>query len=279
MEETPGVQDIEIDLLLEAVHRHSGYDFKNYARPSLERRLNLIRNKLEQASFSALIPMILHDRKNMDLFLREMSVTVTQMFRNPDFFAFLRQKVLSELLAWPYIKIWCAGCATGEEVYALAILLEEEGLYDRCQIYATDFNATSLGIAQRGCYPIEKVQQFVENYNRAGGKKAFADYYRARYDSITMDARLGEKTLFTHHNLVCDGSFGEMNLILCRNVCIYFNRALQHRVFSLFDQSLCHGGFLCLGSRESMNLSRFKKQYSPVSCAQQVYKKEFTPPE
>lgn len=162
---------LEIDLLLEAIHRQWGYNFKNYARASLERRVRNTMTKLNTAHISGLIPLIIHNDKYFDVFLKEMSITVTEMFRDSSFFSVLRKNIIPELFAWPHIKIWCAGCATGEEVYSLAILLKEENIYNKCQIYATDFNSNSLAIAKEGVYPLSKMKQFVENYNRSGGKK------------------------------------------------------------------------------------------------------------
>ncbi|MBU3951199.1 MAG: protein-glutamate O-methyltransferase CheR [Proteobacteria bacterium] len=266
---------IEIDMLLEAIFRQRGYDFRNYARASLERRVRSAMNKLNVKHISEMIPLFLYNDTFFEIFLKELSITVTEMFRDPHFFKFLRENVIPQIMAWPYLKIWCAGCATGEEVYSLAILLKEENLYDRCQIYATDYNSNSIDIAREAQYPLGKMQVFVENYNNAGGKKTFADYYHAKYGMVHLDSGLGKKIVFSHHNLVSDGSFGEMNLILCRNVFIYFNQILQNRVFELFDQSLCHGGFLCLGTKESMEFSGLKDHYTKISDKETIFKKKY----
>ncbi len=268
-------QALEIELLLKAVRREKGYDFQNYARHSLDRRIEATRIKLGQPHISSLIPLLLHDDHCFDLFLREMSITVTEMFRNPEVYALIRSRVIPLFSPWPYVKIWCAGCATGEEAYSLAILLKEEGVYDRCQIYATDINAHSLAKACQASYPLEKMQTFVKNYHNSGGKKEFTRYYRARYESVIIDNDLRERILFSHHNLVCDGSFGEMNLILCRNVLIYFNPELQNRVLTLFDQSLCHGGILCLGDKETLHFSGMEDRYEPLSAPHRIYRKAY----
>lgn len=266
---------LEFDLLLEAIYRQWGYDFKNYARASLERRIRSTMNKLNTTCISGLIPLLLHNGEDFNVFLKEMSITVTEMFRDSSFFSVLRTHVIPELFAWPHIKIWCAGCATGEEVYSLAIILKEENIYERCQIYATDFNSNSLAIAKEGVYPLRKMKQFVENYNRSGGKRTFADYYQAKYESVLLDQSLKDQIVFSHHNLISDESFGEMNLILCRNVLIYFNQTLQNRVFNLFDQSLSHGGFLCLGTKESLEFSGLKKRYYGTNPPEKIFKKKY----
>ena len=274
--DSPHIQSLEMDLLLEAVLKARGYDFRNYARASLERRIHTTRIKLDLETVSDLIPKLIHHDPSFAIFLGEMSVTVTEMFRNPSFFKTLREEIIPSLRAWPYLKIWCAGCATGEEAYSLAILLKEEDLFHRCQIYATDFNTRSLATAREGSFPLDKMKSYVENYHNSGGKKDFTDYYRAGNQSVLLDGELRENILFTQHNLVCDGSFGELNLILCRNVLIYFNQTLQNRVFDLFDQSLCHGGFLCLGSKESLNFSGLEKRYAPVNAEEKIFKKGYT---
>ncbi len=269
------IEILEIDLLLETIYRQWGYDFRNYARASLERRIQNTMRKLDTTLISELIPLIIHSAECFDIFLKEMSVTVTEMFRDPSFFAVLRENVIPELSAWSHIKIWCAGCATGEEVYSLAILLMEENIFHQCQIYATDFNSNSLAVAKEGVYPLSKMKLFVENYNRAGGKKTFADYYQAKYESVMFDQHLKDNIVFSHHNLISDGSFGEMNLILCRNVLIYFNQTLQNRVLTLFDQSLCYGGFLCLGTKESLEFSGLKQSYSQAIRPEKIFRKNY----
>ena len=277
MENQDPTQSLEQTLLLEAVRRERGYDFRNYAPGSLARRIQSTRIKLNQPHVSSLIPLLIHNDNCFNLFLREMSVTVTDMFRDPRFFARLRRDVIPQLRSWPYLKIWCAGCATGEEVYSLAILFLEADLLHRSQFYATDFNVNSLDIARQGSYSLEKMQHFVDNYLNSGGNRDFADYYRARYESVILNSQLRERILFSHHNLVCDGSFGEMNLILCRNVLIYFNQTLQSQVFHLFDQSLCHDGFLCLGDKESMDFSGVEDRFTPLSRSRKIYKKIYPP--
>ncbi|MCP3924382.1 MAG: protein-glutamate O-methyltransferase CheR [Desulfobacterales bacterium] len=267
-------EQIEIDMLLETIYRQRGYDFRNYARASLERRVRTQMDSFGLKYISELIPYMLYDDATFDSFLRNMSITVTDMFRDPHFFKALRTQVIPNFAALPYIKIWCAGCATGEEVYSLAIILKEVGLYDRCQIYATDYNTNSLDIAKNGQYPLDKMKQFITNYNKAGGNKIFGDYYHARYNFVKLHKGIREKIVFSHHNLVSDSVFGEMNLILCRNVLIYFNQILQNRVFTLFNESLANGGFLCLGTRESLEFSSLEPLYKKELVKQKIFRKK-----
>ncbi|MDH4321523.1 MAG: protein-glutamate O-methyltransferase CheR [Desulfobulbaceae bacterium] len=266
---------LETELLLEGIFRRYGYDFRHYARASLARRLDLQLRRHKLAHISALIPVLLHDQAAFDLFLQDMSITVTDMFRNPHFFQELREKVIPKLKTWPYVKIWCAGCATGEEVYSLAILLQEENFYDRCQIYATDYNNRSLAIAKDGIYGLDKIKNYTANYNKTGAKGSFADYYHAKYDGAKMNEGLKRNIVFSHHNLATDSVFGEMNLILCRNVLIYFDQDLQNRVLDLYAASLCAGGFLCLGAKESLQFSSVVDTFDPVSRKNNIYRKNY----
>ncbi len=264
---------LETELLLEAIFQRYGYDFRHYAPASLARRIQIQLRRQKAQHISQLIPVLLHDSKAFDHFLLDMSITVTDMFRNPLFFKELRETIIPRLKTWPYVKIWCAGCATGEEVYSLAILLQEEGFYDRCQIYATDYNKRSLVIAKDGIYPLNKIKNYTANYNNSGPKASFADYYHAKYDSAKMNDNLKKNIVFSPHNLASDSAFGEMNLILCRNVLIYFDKQLQNRVLELFEESLCAGGFLCLGAKESLQFSSMVDKFAPVSQKGNIFRK------
>lgn len=266
---------IEIDLLLEAVYRRYGYDFRSYARASIERRIRLFLSSSGCLSISAMIPKVIHDRDFCSHLVRYFSVSVTEMFRDPAVYRIIREEVVPLLKSWPHIKIWLAGCATGEEVYSLAILLKEEGLYERATIYATDFSDEALDRAREGIYEPVRLQDATRNYQKAGGKRSFSEYYLARYDAATMDASLKEKLVFFNHNLATDTVFGEMHLIFCRNVLIYFNRALQNRALNLFTDSLVHGGFLCLGTKETLQFTDVSHCYDTVDSKARIYKKRF----
>lgn len=265
----------EIDQLLDALFRERGYDFRNYARASLTRRLHLQLKRHKLDHFTQLTPLLLNSDESFDFFLKDMSITVTDMFRDPLFFKKFREVVIPALKSWPFVKIWCAGCATGEEVYSLAIVLQEENFYDRCQIYATDYNNNSLNVAKEGIYPLAKIKQYSANYNKSGAKASFADYYLAKYSGGKIASALKEKIVFSHHNLATDTSFGEMNVILCRNVLIYFDKVLQNRVLTLFDNSLCHGGFLCLGAKESLQFSDIAKKFKAVAGSEKIFRKSY----
>jgi len=269
--ENADVSQIEVSLLLDAIYQRYGYDFKQYSQASIKRR---VQHHLSRTSFdriSDLIPSILHDEEAFTSLFLDISVTVTEMFRDPWFYLALREKVVPFLKTFPFINVWQAGCATGEEVYSLAILLKEEGLYERSRIYATDFNDTALEKARSRIYPMERIQEYSRNYQKAGGKKSLADYYRAQYQSIIVDRSLQENVTFANHNLATDGVFSEMHLILCRNVMIYFDRALQNRVLRLFRDSLCYNAFLCIGSKETLRFSDVKGDFLDFSAKEKIY--------
>jgi chemotaxis protein methyltransferase CheR len=196
------------------------------------------------------------------------------MFRDPFVFSAAREQITPLLRTWPHVKVWCAGCATGEEVYSLAIVLKEEGLYDKSVIYATDFNDASLDQARQGVYPAEKIREATRNYQRSGGKSFFSHYYHAHYGAAALDGSLKERITFANHNLVTDQVFGEMHLVFCRNVLIYFNRNLQEKVLELFTESLVHGGILCLGTKEDLQFTRVSRRYKLVNRKAKLYKKE-----
>jgi len=267
-------ETIEADLLLEALYRKYGYDFRHYARSSLLRRLHNSREKAGAANLAELIPKVLHDEAFVNRMLLDMSVTVTEMFRDPEFFQELRSKVIPLLKTYPFVKIWHAGCATGEEVYSMAIMLKEEGFYNRVQIYATDINQESLQKAEAGIYSLDHMRTYAGNYIKSGGKAAFSDYYYAKYQMAKMNEDLKKNIVFSAHNLVTDHAFGDMHLILCRNVLIYFDRHLQDQVLRLFDGSLVHRGFLCLGSKESIEFSDTRESYEPISVKWRIFRKQ-----
>ena len=212
-----------------------------------------------------------------NLLLFDFSINVTEMFRDPSCYLNIRKSVIPVLRTYPFIKIWHAGCATGEEVYSMAILLKEEGMYDRAQIYATDFNEAVVQKAKAGIFQIDRIKTYTSNYQKAGGTESFADYYTADYDSVIMDQALKKNIVFAHHNLVTDSVFGEMNLIMCRNVLIYFDRNLQNHVFKLFLDSLCYGGFICVGSKESIRFSKYSDSFEDAVRDEKIYKKRYRP--
>lgn len=266
-------ENIEIGLLLEGIRRRYGYDFRNYSQASVKRRLEHARNEAGFARFTELLDHILHDEIFFDRFLKHMSVTVTEMFRDPDFYRMVRERLIPVLKTFPFVKIWHAGCATGEEVYSMAILLHEEGFLERARIYATDFNKHSLDIAASGVYPEARMNAYIANYLESGGNRDFSEYCSTGYGLAKMKDFLKERITFSYHNLVTDGVFGEMNLISCRNVLIYFDKTLQEHVFSLFTNSLRHGGFLCLGNKETLKYSEVTPLFEPVDRKQRIYKK------
>lgn len=266
-------EELEIYLLLEAIYRKYGYDFRNYAQASLKRRIRNALNKTDIQYISELIPNIIHDKNLFHEVLTEFSVPVTEMFRDPIFYQAFRFRVIPYLKTYPFIKIWHAGCATGEEVYSLAILLKEEGLYDRSTIFATDFNENALETAKEGIYRLDNVRYYTGNYQKAGGKQAFSDYYYAGdYDSVIMNNALKKNITFANHNLASDGVFGEMHVILCRNVMIYFDKILQNRVLNLFYKSLVRQGFLCLGTKESLHFSTVENEFEELEPDYRIYR-------
>jgi chemotaxis protein methyltransferase CheR len=268
-------ENIEIELFLQAVYMKFGYDFRNYGKAHIKRR---VRHRLSVSDFdnvSQLIHRLLYDPVFYQELLQDLSITVTEMFRDPDFYLAVRREVVALLKTYPFIKIWHAGCATGEEVYSMAILLKEEGLLKRTQIYATDFNQMALQKARNGIYPIDRVKEYTQNYQKSGGKASFSDYYNARYESVILNESLKENIVFADHNLVTDGVFGEMNMIICRNVMIYFDKDLQNKVIRLFYDSLVPGGFLCLGSKESLRFATIASKFDVTSEKHKIYRKKF----
>ena len=269
----PELERIEIELLLEGVYRHYGFDFRSYAYASIRRRLWRRIEAEGLKTISALQDRLLHEPALMEQVLLDLSINVTAMFRDPSFYLAFRQKVVPLLRTYPFIRIWHAGCSTGEEVYSMAILLEEEGLYERARIYATDINEVVVHRARAGIFPLERMQEYTENYIKAGGTRSFSEYYVAKYDGALFSPALQRNVVFSQHNLVTDRSFAEFNVILCRNVLIYFDRALQSRVHGLFYESLVHLGILCLGSKETLRLSDYEDSYEELSGANRIYRK------
>ncbi|WP_322907779.1 protein-glutamate O-methyltransferase CheR [Paenibacillus campi] len=266
-------EHIEIDLLLEGIHRLYGYDFRNYARASLTRRIWHHVHSEKLSSISALQERVLHDRSCFERFVQNLSIPVTEMFRDPHLFRMFREKVVPLLRTYPYIRIWHAGCSTGEEVYSMAILLHEEGLLDKARIYATDMNNRSLQQAREGVFGIERMQLYTKNYLDAGGTRSFSEYYTARYQSVIFQPFLRKHIIFAEHNLATDRSFNEFNVILCRNVMIYFDDKLRERVHGLFHESLSRFGILVLGSKESMQFTGYSDSYEPLDRVEKVYRK------
>ena len=269
----PVLERTEIELLLEGVYRHYGFDFRSYASASIRRRLWKRIEAEGLATVSALQERVLHDPDMMNQLLLDLSINVTAMFRDPTFYVAFRHTVVPLLRTYPFIRVWHAGCSTGEEVYSMAILLEEEGLYERSRIYATDINEVVLQRAKSGIFPLDRMQEYTENYIRAGGTRSFSEYYTAKYDGALFRQELLKNVVFSQHNLVTDRSFAECTVILCRNVLIYFDKALQERVHQLFYESLSTFGILALGSKESLRFSKFEGCYEPLSAAEKIYRK------
>jgi chemotaxis protein methyltransferase CheR len=267
------LERLEIELLLEGVYRHYGFDFRSYAYASIRRRLWRRIEAEGLKTISALQDRLLHEPAMMEQVLLDLSINVTAMFRDPTFYLAFRQKVVPLLRTYPFIRTWHAGCSTGEEVYSMAILLEEEGLYERARIYATDINEVVVHRARAGIFPLERMQEYTENYIRAGGARSFSEYYVAKYDGALFSPALQRNVVFSQHNLVTDRSFAEFNVILCRNVLIYFDRDLQTRVHGLFHESLVHLGILCLGSKETLRLSEYEDSYEELSGPERIYRK------
>jgi len=266
-------EQIQMKLLLEAIYLKYGYDFRNFAKAHLRRRIDRRLNLDGIPHLGEMQNRLLRDRAFFEKILLDFSINTTEMFRDPSFYKAMRAEVIPVLKTYPFIKIWHAGCSTGEEVYSMAILLREEGLYDRAQIYATDFNEPILKKAREGIYPIDQIKDYTLGYQKAGGLESFADYYTARYDSAIIDNSLKKNIVFADHNLATDGVFGEMNLIICRNVLIYFNKDLQNRVVGLFCNSLCRNGFLCLGSKETIRFTEYENDFEPFVAHEKIYRK------
>lgn len=268
------LEKLEIDLLLQGIYRHHGFDFKNYSYSFLRRRIYNRISAENLNSISGLQEKILHEPGYLDKILNDFSIAVTEMFRDPDFFRVFREKVVPIIRDYPFIRIWHAGCSTGEEVYSMAILLHEEGLYQKTRIYATDMHEHILGKAKRAVFPLGKMQAYTKNYLTAGGTQEFSEYYMVTGDKgVAFAPFLSENIVFAPHNLVTDQSINEFHIIICRNVLIYFNRLLQDRVFNLFHQSLSPGGFLGLGAKEDIKYTAWNTYYEKFAPNEKIFRK------
>ena len=268
------IERIEINLLLEAIFNRYGYDFRHYAKASIKRRIKNLLRKNNIKYISELIPEILHNESFFEQNVYDFSITVTEMFRDPGFYKSLKENIIPYLKTYPFIKVWHVGCATGEEVYSFAIFLKEAGLDKKTTIYATDFNEEALKTAKEGIYSLEAVKKFTANYQKAGGQHTFSDYYHAKYKSAIINQNLKANITFANHNLVTDGIFGEMHLIFCRNVLIYFDKNLQNRVLRLLDESIIRKGFLALGSKESLSFTAIENKYNITDGKNKIYQKK-----
>jgi chemotaxis protein methyltransferase CheR len=267
------LEKIEIRLLTEGVYRHYGFDFRDYSLPSLRRRVWKRIYAEGLTTISGLTDKVLHDAQCMERLLLDLSVNTTAMFRDPTFYLAFREKVVPVLRTYPFVRIWHAGCSTGEEVYSMSILLQEEGLYDRSRIYATDINESVLQKAKSGIFPIATMQENTSNYIAGGGSGTFSDYYTARYDYAIFRPSLRENVVFAQHNLVTDASFNHFNVIFCRNVLIYFNNALQERVMQLFLNSLEMFGILGLGKKETVRYTSVAENYEELDAEERLYRR------
>jgi chemotaxis protein methyltransferase CheR len=267
------IADEELNEILQIVHKTYGYDFTDYARASMHRRLQRFIDDHRYATSYDLKYALVNDKQVFDTFLKRVTVNVTEMFRDPEFYRTMKEKVLPVLASYPIIKIWHAGCSSGEEVFSLAILLHEAGLLERCKIYATDINPANLEKAKNGIMPLEAMKEYIGNYIKAGGQQDFASYYTARYNNAIIRKELREKVVFSPHNLVTDQVFNEFQLIFCRNVMIYFNRRLQNDVLRLFHESLSTFGYLALGTKESLLFTEVRQKFEAISDAQKIYRR------
>jgi chemotaxis protein methyltransferase CheR len=264
---------VELDLFLEALHRRWHYDFRSYSRASLIRRADLARERLGCASLSELQGRVLREPAVLPDVIDAMTVQVSELFRDPNYYLALRQDVVPHLRTFPSLKVWVAGCADGEELYSLAILFKEEGLFDRTLFYATEINRRALARAEGGVYPIDRLQAFSQNYQRAGGAGTLADHYTAGYGRVAFDRGLRERTVFTEHNLATDQVFSEVHLVSCRNVLIYFDTPLQDRALGLFAHSLTRGGFLGLGSHETLRFSPHARHFAAFDEPDRIWRR------
>jgi len=267
-------EDIELQLLLEAIYRRYTYDFRQYSMASIRRRMKQAKERFDCRSYSALQDLVLHQPGLMPELLAYLTVQVSEMFRDPSYYRALREQVLPHLRTYPSLKVWIAGCSSGEELYSMVILFREEGLEDRTLFYATDINPEALARAEAGVYHLEQIPTFTENHRESGGKSSLSDYYTADYGAAIFDKSLRQRVVFSDHSLVSDAVFGEMQFISCRNVLIYFDRLLQDRVIGLFRDSLSHRGFLGLGAKESLRFSQHSDAFNDFSRAERLYQKQ-----
>ena len=270
---TAKTDDIEMKLLLEAIYQKYHYDFRGYAMASVKRRLLQARERFGARSFSMLQDMVLHDPHMLAELLPHLTVQVSEMFRDPLYFRAIREQVVPHLRTYPSLKVWIAGCSSGEELYSFAILFREEGLEERTMFYATDINADALKKAEAGVYSLDRIKLFTENHRLSGGKSSLSDYYTAAYGGASFDKSLRKTTLFSDHSLATDAVFAETHLTSCRNVLIYFNRELQDRAIGLFKGSLARKGFLGLGARETLRFSTYADAFTEFNREEKIYQK------
>jgi chemotaxis protein methyltransferase CheR len=267
------LQALEIELLLTGLAERYGYDFRNYARASLTRRIRKVMDVEELPSISALQSKLLHDVEAAMRFVASVSVHTTSMFRDPDVYRVLRSEVVPLLRTYPFVRIWHAGCSSGEEVYSVAIMLEEAGLYERCRIYATDISDAILERARQGVFPIRAMREHTRAYQAAGGTRDFSSYYVAGHEHAVFRSSLRRQLVFSQHNLVCDSTFNEFQLIVCRNVLLYFDSSLRQRAHDLFHTSLSNFGVLVLGKKESLRFTELASSYQELEDGARVYRK------
>lgn len=267
------VEEIELDLFVEALHRRYHYDFRSYSRGSLRRRAELAREKLDCATLSALQARLLHDPTLLPQVIDCMTVQVSEMFRDPGYFAALRRQVIPHLRTFPSLKVWVAGCSEGEELYSIAILFKEEGLFDRTIFYATEINRRALARAEAGIYEIDRMPLFTANHQQSGGRGSLSDHYTAAYGAAAFDRALRARTVFAEHSLATDQVFSEVHLISCRNVLIYFDPPLQDRALGLFAESLTRGGFLGLGAHETLRFSAHSGVFAPFAEPERIWRR------
>lgn len=273
LEEDQANKQLEMTLLLEAIYLKSGHDFRGYSRAHLSRRLEHIRKRAGISTLCNLIHRLIYDPIFFEESLTALSINVSEIFRDPFVYKAIRDNVVPHLQTFPFIKVWHAGCAAGQEVYSMRILLEEEGMKDRAQLYGTDMNDGILEVARQGIFPIDLIQEYTTNYQQAGGTRSFSDYYTSAYDAVAISNRLKNNVLFSRHNLVTDGVFGEMHMVFCRNVLIYFAEDLQNKAIKLFYDSLKHGGFLCIGTKESIRFTDYCDYFEVVDEKAKIYRK------
>ncbi|HET6553137.1 MAG TPA: CheR family methyltransferase [Dyella sp.] len=270
---TDRIEELEINLLLEALYQRFHYDFRDYSKASITRRLRQLKERLGYRNYSAMLEGLLHDPAVFPQMVGYLTVQVSEMFRDPSYFRALREKVVPHLRTYPSLKVWVAGCSGGEELYSLAILFREEGLEKRTMFYATDINPRALEIAAAGVYELDRIKGFTENHQQSGGRSSLSDYYTAAYGRASFDRTLRERVVFSDHSLVTDAVFGEMHLISCRNVLIYFNNDLQDRTLKLFSDSLIRKGFLGLGSKESLRFSSQSDAFQDFMLGERIYQR------
>jgi len=267
-------EDIEIKCLLEVLLEKSGHDFRHYSQAHVKRRVRHLLSMCGAPHISQMTHQIIHDDSFLETVLHQLSINVTEMFRDPGFYYAVREKVVPILATWPHVRIWHAGCATGEEMYSMAILLEEEGIYGKCKIYGTDFSPAAIAEARKGVYKVDQMKNYTRNYLKSGGKESFSDYYTAKYDYVLIDKALKRNMTFAEHNLALDAVFSEVNMVVCRNVMIYFDRELQLRVLNLFAESLCPGGILCLGNKEAIG-PECRNLFEPIDEKEKIYRRRY----